>query len=657
MKNINYIFYTGVVIIIFLIVSPTYWQYEVNQFHDAKYFYQINDFEGQTVDESYNILENSSIADANTFYIVRPTSSKNMELIENKYYFSNDTSSNNYNVESVIKFSTSKSELASFSESNGYFYSDLPYDKLKEEFSSKGLSLSETNDIYENDLSRFLYENALPISVVIFFTLIISIILSLKDVKEVALLSLQGLSEFKIKLKLTYRTFKGLFKTVVAVFLLFIIYKLLQGNHLSLVFFKFYFVVITIILIMYTLVYYLSLLSVSSVNIISVLKNKDYSRPAYISLLVIQSFVMLLVPILFSNYLNNYESVKGTKSEISRVYALEDYYTYYGVNANYYDSLTVEELSNINENFANLYNDNKDTSYYFEPVFSQYSEQYGEAIYQMPIENVVYMDVNYYKNIADFSKIPTEEVKNGTLLIPLSFKEKTDEIIESLTLQDKNVEIIYIDDNIELYFDDYKPEYSFSDDTNTFSKKGSNNVIVIADPNNLENMNPYANTIFIDKMTNGSIFFEMTSLQSMIKVTQEYHIDKMVTAESKISPYKNLLYNLEYTYKIISYTLILTVISVIVVNAFATEMIINTKKKMIAVGYLYGKNMMYSLKNNFIIYSVVSFISFSILYLMNKLTLETFLVILVLYLYVCIYLTLKYLNFINKKITTLLKGE
>lgn len=658
MKNINYVFYTGVVIIIFLIVSPIYWQYEVNEFHDAPYFYQINDFEGQTVEESYQILESNIGGKSNTFYIVRPTSVDNIDLQEEKYCFNYNGGADNYTVENAIRFSTRGSDLTSFSQTNGYFYSDIPYKEWNVQFSSQGVSLTEREDIYENDLSRYLYDNALPILVVIIYTFIMSIILTLKDVKEVAILSLQGVSAFKIKLRLTYRTFKRLSATVLLVFGVFFVHKLVKGNHLSPIFFKFYFIVVLSILAVYTLLYFISLLMTSSVNIVNVLKNKDYSKPVYLSLLVIQVLIIIFVPILFSNYKNNYENVKYTKKEISRVYELENYYTYYGMNANYYDSCTDEELNGINGNFKQLYNDNIDTSYYFEPVFTQYTERYGESIYQMPIENVVYMDINYYNKIAHFSKNPVEKIENGVVLIPFSFQESTNEIIDSLVLKNKEeMEVVYIDDGIELYFDDYYSEYGFNDIGDSFGKKGVNNVIVITSPNYLENMNPSAETIFIEKMTLGSIFFERDSLQSMMELTQEYQIDKMVTAESKISPYKNMLYNMEYTYRIITYTLAITLIAVFVVNSFAVEIIVNNKKKLIAIGFLYGKNILFSLKNNFVLYTIVSVVSVGILYVMQKLTIETFGVVLVLYLYICLYLAFKYLNFVNKRMSTLLKGE
>ena len=657
MKRINYIFYTGVAIIIFLIVSPIYWQYEVNEFHDAAYFYKISNFEGETVAESYRVLEDGSGTDANTFYIVRPASADNVDLIEDKYCFNYNDKPNNYTVESAIKFSTNCSDLTSFSQSNGYFYSDIPFEELNAMFSDNGLSLTETQDIYENDLSRFLYDNLFPILVVIFFTFIISIILTLKDVKEVAILSLHGVPDLSVKLRLTCRTFQGLLKTVLAIFLAFTIYKLLQGNYLSLVFFKFYFIVILAILTVYTIVYFLALVATSSVDIINVLKNKDYSLPVYISLLIIQAFVIILVPILFSNYISNYDNVKNTKNEISRVFELENYYTYYGVNANFYDSLSDEDLSMINEDFKALYNDNIDTSYYFEPVFTQYLERYGESINQMPIENIIFMDDNYYNYIAHFNKRPVNEIKNDTLLIPFSFKDYTNKIIESLALNNKDIEIIYIDDNIEIYFDDFNSEYDLSSNVDTFSKRGINNVIVITSPNNLQNTNPYANTIYIDKMTNGSIFFKENSLQSMMDITQKYNIDKLVTPESKLSPYNNLLYNLEYTYKIITYTLALTLISVLIINTFAAEIIISRKKKLIAIGFLNGKNILFSMKNNFILYSIISIVSVCVMYLMNKFTVEILLVIIVLYLYICLYLALKYLDFVNNKILTLLKGE
>lgn len=657
MKKMNYVFYTGVIIIIFLIVSPIYWQYEVNEFHDAPHFYKINDFEGHTVEESYKILESHSSSNLSTFYIVRPTSSEDVDLTEEKYYFNYNNEPENYRVENIIKFSVNDSDLTSFTESNGYIYSGIEYQELNAEFSSQGLSIAEAQDIYENDLGRFLYENSLPILVVIFFTFIISMILTLGDVKEAAILSLQGASELGIKLKLICRTFKGLLRTAATIFLLFAAYKLLQGNHLSSVFFKFYFYVIFVILVVYTFIYILSLFAVSSVNIVNVLKNKDYSKPVYVSLLVIQTFVIMLVPFLFLNYLKNYENVRNTKNEILRVYELENYYTYYGVNANYYDSRTDEELTQINEDFKRLYNDHIKTSYYFEPRFTQYSRQYGESIYQMPLQNMIYMDENYFNEIAHFSKVPMKEIKNNTVLIPLSFKENTKEIIENLDLNLENIEIRYIDDDVEIYFDDYNSGYYFSDNASTFRKKGIHNVIVITSPNNLENTNPYANTIFIDKMTNGSIFFEEDSLQSMMDLTRKYNIEKMVTAESKISPYNHLLYDLGYTYKIVTYTLALTLIAVIIIHAFTAEIIMSTKRKLIAIGFLYGKNIMFSLKNYFILYFIASLIPVCAIFLMNRLNVKILLASCILYLYICLHLTLRYMRFTNKEISALLKGE
>lgn len=657
MKRINYIFYTGVSIIFLLIVSPIYWQYEVNEFHKASYFYQIDNFQGKTVEESYNILKKHSRVDKNIFYIVRPTSSDHIDLLEEKYYFNDQKREHHYTVEKSIRFSISQSDLTSFSESNGYFYSDIPYKELNGAFSGQGLSLNETEDIYANDLSRFLYENSFPILVVAFFTLIISLVLTLKDVKEVAIMSLQGISRIQVKMRLTFRMFKGLISTVCVVFTIFLGYKFLQNKYLSLVFVKFYFIVMLTILVIYTLVYYLALGVTNSVDIVSVLKNKDYSKPAYVSLLVIQSIAIIMVPILFSSYWDNYQKVKSTKREIGRLYELDNYYTYYGVNANYYDSLANDDLTKLNEHFQRFYNDHRGKGYYFEPDFTQYCEQYGDSIYKMPTKNIVYMDEKYYNDIARFSKKPYPKVRNNTLMIPEEFKEKTDEIVNDLNYTDKNLEIIYIEDNLECYFDDYISGYDLSKDEKSFTKNGINNVIAIIDPNNIENNNPYANTVFIDKMTNGFLFFKEQSLQNMMKLTKAYHMNKLVTPESKIGPYKEMLYNLEYTYKILTYTLALTLISIIVINTFVAEIIINNKKRLIAVGFLYGKNIMYSLKNNFIMFVIVSLISACIMFAMQKLTMQTFIIIIGLNLYNVLYLALKYWELVNKKTSILLKGE
>lgn len=653
MKKMNYLFYTGVIIIIFLIVTPTYWQYEVNEFHDATYSYKINDFRGETVGKSYALLKKISENDSNTFYIVRPESPKNTEEVDMKYYFTLDQKPKNYTVKHAIRFETHTSDSVSFSESNGYFFSDLPYDQLHEKFSKQNLSLSKSPGKYENDLSRFPLENALPILVVVFFTFIISIILTLKDMKEVALLSLQGMSDFTIKRRLTYRMFKSLLTTSTVIFLLYSVYKLLSGNYLSLAFFKFYSLVLLLTLIVYTCLYFVSLSVISFVNIINVLKNKDYTKPAYLSLIVIQMLILLLLPILFSNFLDTYKDINHMKHGISRVYELKNYYTYYGTNANYYDSLNHTELSKISKQFEKLYTDHADHGYYFEPVFSTYVESYGKDLYQMPKENIAYMDAKYYNELASFNKKPINKAQNNMILIPSSFKKNTKEILDTVELIDENVDIVYIDDTIELSFDDYNSAY----DSETFRKKGIHNVFVITSPTNLANIDPSENTIFLGTITNGSIFFKEDSLKSMTELTEKYQLDKMVTAQSKLSPYKDSLHNLEYGYRIITYTLLLTLISVIIINSFAAEIIIQTKKKRIAVGFLHGKHIMYSLRNNFIIYTVVSLLSAGSILMMNKGSLETFTLILILYVYVCLYLIIKYLNFVNTKITTLLKGE
>ena len=52
---------------------------------------------------------------------------------------------------------------------------------------------------------------------------------------------------------------------------------------------------------------------------------------------------------------------------------------------------------------------------------------------------------------------------------------------------------------------------------------------------------------------------------------------------------------MEYTYKIITYTLALTLISVLIINTFAAEIIISRKKKLIAVGFLNAKNILFSM--------------------------------------------------------------
>ncbi|MGL5258555.1 MAG: hypothetical protein ACRC7V_00450 [Lachnospiraceae bacterium] len=655
MKKINYLFYLGVVVIIFSIVSPIYWQYEVNEFHDATYFYKIYDFEGETVEKSYNILEKYATEGTNTFYIVRPTSSENIDLIENKYYFDTNHDNDDYTVGNAIKFTTNDSSLISFSESNGYIYSDISYEELNAYFHEQSITFSQSEDIYENDLSRFLFDNALPIIAVIFFTLIISIVLTLKDVKEVALLSLHGFSDLSIKMRLTLRTFKNLLISEMVVFVVFVVLTLFKGDSISATFFRFYLIVLSLILMLYMLVYFISFTTMTSVNIVSVLKNRDYTKSAYMLLMVIQCLIIIFVPLLFSSYLTNFQDVENTKNEISRIYQLENYYTYYGTNANYYDSLSDDQLSSMNENFKALYNDNIEHSYYFDPTFAMYLQQYGESIYQMPQQNNIYMDVNYYNAIAKFSTIPASNIRNNTLLIPESFKENTEEIINNLNLIDKNVDVIYIVDNIELYYDDFGE--SLSEEISTFKKIGKNNIIVITSPNNLENHNPYANTVFIESMSNGSVFFKLDDLTKMMELTVEYKLEKLVTAQSKISPYYNMLYDLEYYYNIAIYTLFLTLLSVIVINTFAAEIVVNNKKKLIAVGFLHGKNILYSLKNNFILYTFASIVAVLSMMTLNLLTIETAIMVLGLYFYICIYLMMKYYNFVNAKIANMLKGE
>lgn len=667
MKKIKYLYFLCVLLIMYLITLPIYLQYEVNSHYESVPVYQIDNFKGQNVKKSYETLSNFDDVNNKIFYVVRPNTNQNVDLYQIKYIFdrkSKELVGEKYFPKKLV-LENKVSDAESFSQSNGYFFSNIDESQLVSLFNEEDIKIQKVSNPYYNPISRYIVSNGFIIMVVILFTLIINIILSLSNFKQAALLSLHGRKQLSIVQLFFFRYWVNLESTSCLFFLVYSIFHIFVfHNKLTINYFVFYGLVNLTVIIVASLLYMMALMTLSSININETLKNKNYSRFTYILLISLQLFIMVTMPIIFSKTLDYYYEIKEAQGQIKAVSELENYYTFSGTNANLYDALSETQFKEYEAKFNKLYHDNKENSYYFDPAFVMYMQMNGlENLKNNPIQNVVYMNQNYYENLADFSqpKVKLSNQSNETIqvLIPQRFKEKGESIITNLELDKEKVVITPIENNNVLSFFDYYSEYE--EDTaikaaKKYAKQGVNNVIVITEPQNIPSFSPVP-TPFLDKYTSSSLFIRLDSLSEMIRLVNSMELDSLVTPESKLEKYLETLQQIEHEYNIALSTLFLSLTATIILSVTTSEVIINVKRKKLSVAYLHGKGIGYTLRIIYILYFGASLAS--VLLTLTFASLDVFVLSFVigLFLFVVGYLSLRYMYVTKYKIGELLKGE
>lgn len=655
MKKTSILFFFNILVIVYMIVLPTYSQYELNKSVDKGQMYKIENFVGITVDTSFEILTKlvSEYNDDLFLYSVRPASEKRDKMIHNNYYF-NETDAFVITDTDALKVECKQADSVSFQQSNGYLISTINEQLLTDIFSNAGLNISQVNNIYINDIGKAFTMNVLVIILLFIFATIINGVVALSSSKRFALLSLHGYSAIEIKLKFIKSILIQILLVAITTFIVYTIYLITQ-NKISITenYIYFYLIITISVITVYLLMYLVALTIVSKSNLIAVLKNKTSSNIIVTFVVLIQIIMLITLPLTFQKWSSEYNEIKVLNKGIQQIYSLNDYYTYNGTNANIYDSLDSEGFTEMEKHFRSLYDENIDNVYYLDPYFESYLNHESASYVNDPFKNIIFMNENYYTKSSSLAKTIGSINKNAQIvMIPLQFKTQTTDILEHFEL--KGFEVKYIEDDITFNYYNYSSTYEY--DTTDFIKTATNSIIVIINPINIVDYSGN-NAPLLQQTTVSQVFYKMDNIEHMINQTLKHNLNDFVTPSSKLQPYLDKLQSIEYTYYILIYTFLITFIASFILNMIACEVIMESQKKKIAVGFLYGKSILFSMKGIIFLYLLVFILSLILTFIIGNNIIATISFTFLLYAYVLIYLIIKYNMFLKYKILRLLKGD
>ncbi|MDY6142914.1 MAG: hypothetical protein SPI14_01690 [Arcanobacterium sp.] len=574
----------------YLVAQPIYLQFLANQTFAGYQAYSIADFRGQTVEESFGALSGRP----GVFYVSRPTTTSTNtfnSLNQTRHFFDPEHQGFHSSFGDVLMLEDAGVDLDTFSQSGGLVFSSSP-----DVLDTAGVDAAVTENLYRNPLLRFVESNLPVIAIVAAFALLLSVAAASAQSRENALRALHGQAEYRV----TARHMIIYLRDGIAIACVLLVANLLvqvfiQRYSLTGSYFWFYGVLSFGIVLFGAVLYALALSLVQVKDIAGTLKKNEPSKHVYRVFIAALALLLAVFPFLMWNTFSLHAIVTHSAHETEKIKTLGQYYTYFGMNSQAYDSLNDHGLVQLEERFRALYGDldAEGRVFYFDPLYLNYENSAAGSEYATPGASVVLMNRQYYQRLAQFDRA-MPDVSNDdailTVLVPRQREDEVQQVMDFIRVNSRNVNTLEIPDGVTLEYADYNGYAGESlREMGSFTKTASDKFYVIGSPDQMPQMNPIYNSNVTDAFTTGMVFTDV-NFGEITALTHSYDLSSLVTPTSKLSPYQNDLESLRYYYTITLYAFIFSVVAFVIMTVVSTRIILLMKKKEIAVYSLHGKS-------------------------------------------------------------------
>lgn len=612
MKKIYIIYLSGLMLIFsYIFTFSIYEIYGLNNVGDSSLNeYQIKYESGQDLAKVYHalieknadfqIVKNPMSEDSNTYYDVYHSDIDSVKrfvgISDNVYRY----------------FEMSEDE---FVDSNGYFYTSLPYNQVKE------LSLKaevEINPVSQEKLSYYdsFLNNLLQFIILIITTFTIMYIYTIYRYKTNAVKKLTGFSPTKIVLTNIKETIQIEIILIVLLVLGYSIYFSVN-NKFSWTYVISLFIFLTIVSIVSIVILLLLQYFVRKIDIVDVLKNKIFSMRLYLFIYVIKIVLIVGVTFVMNIGINYYGELKEVYKKYDSYKVLKSLYSSHGRNADEYDKLMnqPEQLEKTADNVKKMYLDNKDKAFVMhDPVRETFDKNFLEALGMTREEiinsyerNYIILNKNYIEEYTDIEVNWNFDVNLPTIFVPEKYKKFEKDIkeiyietynsslnyntryeIEGKENQIDDIQIIYIDNGLK-----YKVLSSIPYENEV-------NIELVDSIILLDNGN-FGSGFYYDMLGASELAFQLSDRDEFKSMLIQYDLNNLYMANTLLTPFESVISNYEFLLDQTKFFVLLFIILLIFIIYISNyiDMVVNGKKY--AARYVQGYHILKNLRANLVI--------------------------------------------------------
>ncbi|KIL48372.1 hypothetical protein [Jeotgalibacillus campisalis] len=661
MKKLLFIFLIGQLILLSYIFSKSVYDiYELNNLGDTSLDgYIVEGFSGNEMNELYNKFNAQCLSnEACRLQLIKTPVSENNNFIYEIYHSQIEKLSKPESISADTSFSYHQLTKEEFVDSNGVFYTDLPFETLN------GFAVAMENSIerYSNNIAydQIIKNNTLNFVVLLVLTQLVLFIYTFTRIKVNAIKKMLGYSN----LDMIKASLKDFFKMEVFVIsvtvVLHLAYYLTLGNFISRYFLLLIVFLISVVLLN-TILLLVTQFSLRFIDINLMVKNKVYSNRSNMALYVVKILLILAITLSVSSFIKTYREYQEISSDLEQYSQLEGYFTSNGYN---YDEDSMARgnpdlLTTYGESIEEMYNffDKKEQlyvndAYVLELLSPTYLEINGlteEDIYNSLQENYIVANERYIQEFMNMKNATGEELKNlqseePTILVPIKYKDQEPTVKEFYIeqynnllgyngffgLQEtekeeiSNIEVVYIEDD---------QEYELLGQT-VPGKSGITtlkNSIILVDGGNFDNLYYY------DLLNRGDIYFKLKERSEFNQALVQYELSSLVNAGTLLTPYMDRLHFTEFILNNLLVFTVLFLFTLLFVMYISNYVDVVSNSKRYAIQYMHGFNTYKMFKSQLIVWLILLtaiflklFIEFNVLVYLSMLVLD---LLILLYLY------------------------
>nr|WP_296074263.1 hypothetical protein [uncultured Ruminococcus sp.] len=503
-----------------------------------------------------------------------------------------------------------------FVDSTGKFKTNLKNNEIKDIANKLNISINQT----KNDnisYSQVINNNKLNLIVLLLLSQFVLFIYTLLRIKVNAVKKLLGFSNRKIILDSYSEFIKFELFSIIITMAVHTGYCAIKGvlntNYiLGLIAVELVVSVINLLLLLFTVV------SVKSIDISSIIKNKLFSNSLSTFVMVAKVCFVVAISLSISIFANQYNKYNKTVENINEYKSLAKYYTSNGYNSDEYDKIfchqdSIEQVSSDMKKMYKNYSDKlllvdvNATNCMSENYYEVYGTTFDDLLNSYS-DNYAVLNKRYLTSFVELydefgNKLDYDSLSKGTILVPECYKnngkvndfcEETyndmvnyDSFYTDTSISDKqlNTNIIYIKDNQSL---NVLSKYQLNDN------ESIKNTIIFLDSGE------FAGTWYLDSISNGNISISLNDREEFSSILEKYNLDSLLNAGTLLTPLTEEIRYYEFTtYQTLVFAVLFSVTLLFIVY-LSNYLEIMTNRKGLAIKRLMGFSSIKSLLSQFV---------------------------------------------------------
>ncbi len=561
--------------------------------------FYLENVSGENLGKLYDVL----IENGASIEIIKTPISEDAVLEYEIYSTAGDDVRKMYPITNDKKFSYYELTREDFVDSTGRFQCNWGYRQIYENIKHTELIIKE----YQKDdisYAQVFINNGVNIAVLVILSQFVLFVYTFMRIKINAVKKLLGYSSRRMVLDSFFLFCKMETVAGVVVLLLHGAYCVFRGKGCS-AYFLGLLGTIVVVLTANLIMLFVTQVSIRTIDISAMIKNKVYSGTWNNSMMVLKIVFVVILTVCISIFINQYKEYQATVSEVNQYRGLSKYYTANGFNSDEYEKVfrETETIRETSSNMKKLYHKYADKALLMDINVTEYMSENYYRLYDTSAEqllhsykhNYVVVNENYFSEYLQVydekgELIKFSDLSEGTVLVPEEYKGAEVEQVckriyndffryddyytsSDVLEEEKEINVIYIPSSQEINILTF---YQLE------TGKKIKNSIVFIDKGN------FAGTWYLSKLSNGEMAFLLEDRNEFAFILQEFYLDNLLNVGTLLTPLSDMIRYYEFTANQAGMFAFLFVVALIFILYLSCYIEIMVNRKQYAVKRLLG---------------------------------------------------------------------